>query len=101
MTAPWRRIAPGHYTATFMTPIVRPDGARKVVPVKFYIQHVPEWCGPEKWAVVSEDTDGRQLTQLSDIIAATYREAKEYAEYAAKVGYKWYSPLSTYCSAGT
>lgn len=97
MTASWRRIAPGYYTATFMTPIVRPNGVREVVPVTFYVQHVPEWRGPEKWAVVSEDATGRPLTQLSDVIAATYREAKEYAECIARGGYKWYAPLGTYC----
>jgi hypothetical protein len=90
--SPWRRRYAGFYEAELPTTLDR-HGEARTVPVRIQVRHMPEWSGPERWAVEIETIDrdtaySGQLVRLSDIIASTYAEAKEYALAAVQTGWR-------------
>lgn len=92
----FKRIHSGYYQAKTKAIVVGPRGEEELLDVTVEIQHMPEWTGPDKWAVTAEAKKldyTIKLVALSDIIAPTKADAVIDAQIAVERGWKYVSGL--------
>lgn len=89
----------GHYQSGDEISTLTEGDVTRYVGVRFVIRHMPEWTGPEKWAVTAATTDGIALVELSDCIARTFADAKRAAHVMKVKGWKRYTSPGFACWA--